>query len=263
MRNAELLALGNFVALAALALVLIRRRPNWWRSLGLSAAGLLVVLTAPLAPTVWMLDRSPIALRDWWLLPALPLAYWAPAPLVGRSLERLELWLGDIDRRLGVARAAPSAGRIFELAYLLVYAVVPAGLLAVIGTGKEGAVGEFWLAILIAVLPCYSLLPFVATRPPRVLHPSPVLITTTPDLVRRANALFMATFSNGWNTLPSGHAACASAVTLVVWRSGSPLTPLFLVLAIGIALGAVRGRYHYAVDVVLGVGLGAVAGLCA
>jgi hypothetical protein len=265
MRIAELLALGYFVAVAGLSLILVRRRPRWWRSLGVAAAGAVVALTAPLAPTVSVLDPAQIdlRLRDWWLLPALALAYWAPAPLVGAPLERLERWLGEVDRRLGVARTDHRAERVLELAYLLVYVMVPAGLLAVIGSGNRSALEVFWPAVLIATLPCYILLPLVPTRPPRALNPAPSAVATTPDVVRQINARFMAIFSNGWNTVPSGHAACATAIAMVVWRSGSLLTPIFLVLAIGIALGAVRGRYHYTVDTVLGVALGTAAGLYA
>jgi membrane-associated phospholipid phosphatase len=82
-------------------------------------------------------------------------------------------------------------------------------------------------------------------------------------LARRANVRFLATFGNAWNTLPSGHAAGAAAVAVMVWRSGSPLSPVFAVLAIGIAFGTVRGRYHYAMDTILGVALGVLAGVVA
>ena len=49
----------------------------------------------------------------------------------------------------------------------------------------------------------------------------------------------------------------------MVWRSGSPLAPAFLLLAIGIAMGTVRGRYHYVVDTVSGVVLGLAAAVSA
>ena len=45
----------------------------------------------------------------------------------------------------------------------------------------------------------------------------------------------------------------------MVWRSDSPIAPAFLLLAIGIAMGTVRGRYHYVVDTVSGVMLGIAA----
>jgi membrane-associated phospholipid phosphatase len=138
--------------------------------------------------------------------------------------------------------------------------MVPAGLLA-IDVSSPGMAADFWLALLASVLPCYGLLPLLSTRPPRaLLLPTPAA-RSAPTLARRANVSFLATFGNDWNTLPSGHAAGAASVAVTVWRSGSPLAPLFVLLALGIALGTVRGRYHYAVDTILGVALGVAAGL--
>ena len=78
--------------------------------------------------------------------------------------------------------------------------------------------------------------------------------------MRQANVRVLAACGNAWNTLPSGHAAGAAAVAVMVVRSGSPWAPVFLLLAVGIALGTVRGRYHYAVDTILGVAFGILAG---
>jgi membrane-associated phospholipid phosphatase len=210
------------------------------------------VSLAPQAPDLLLSDVF-IPLRDWWLLAALPLAYWAPAPLTGSPNERLERWLLRVDEKLGLISAR--ASELFELAYLLVYPMVPAGLLA----SSEGEL--FWRAVLIAVLPCYGLLPLLPTRPPRALAPG--ASTADGSMFRVANVGFLRVFGNVWNTLPSGHAAGAAAVAVVVWRSGSSLAPLFALLAAGIAIGTVRGRYHYAVDTLLGVALGIAAGLAA
>src|SRR5262245_49911505 len=155
MRSGEALALVYFGAIGALALVRMGR-PGWLRSLALAAFGALVSLTAPMTPVLRSQGFGPIDLRDWWLLLALPLAYWAPAPLVTKPLERLEHWLGDVDRRLGVS-TGDAAAPLLELAYLFVYPMVPAGLLAVAATGNRLALEAFWPAVLIAVLPCYGL----------------------------------------------------------------------------------------------------------
>ena len=252
MRAGELLALGYFLLVGSAALALWRRRGGAPVALGLSAAGGLIAAASTSAPGV---------LRDWCLLPALPLAYWAPAPLAGTANLSLEQWLRAVDNRLGLTRLEPAAHGLLEFAYLLVYPMVPAGVLAVTITSPHSAEG-FWLAVFAAVLPCYGLLPLFPTRPPRAFllphGPSP---GPTSTWVRRANVLFLATFGNAWNTLPSGHAAGAAAIAVLVWRSGSPLGPVFVLLAVGIALGTVRGRYHYAVDTILGVALGVIAGL--
>ena len=254
MHAAEILALVYFLIVGGAALALMRRRDGASRALGLSVVGIAVALTSRFAPGV---------LRDWWLLVALPLAYWAPGPLTGTPNEPLEHWLQSVDTRLGLTRLDLDAHGLLEFAYLLVYPMVPAGLLAVT-LSRPASAGDFWLALLAAVLPCYGLLPLLPTRPPRAfLLPDTPTVGTTSTLARRANVRFLATFGNKWNTLPSGHAAGAAAVAVMVWRSGSPLAPVFAILALGIALGTVRGRYHYAVDTALGVALGVVAAAAA
>ena len=261
MRPGETLALGYFLVVCGAALALMRRRPGWRRAFGWASAGVLVATTSRFAPALELSDVVRIHLRDWWLLLALPLAYWAPAPLAGAANVRLERWLQRIDARLGLTRLDLGAHGVLEFAYLLVYPMVPAGLLAVTTSGTY-LVAEFWSALLAAVLPCYGLLPLLPTRPPRAfLMPDSEPANTATTSVRRANIRFFAMFGNTWNTLPSGHAAGAAAVAVMVWRSGSPLAPVFALLAIGIALGTVRGRYHYAVDTMLGVALGAGAGI--
>jgi PAP2 superfamily len=261
MRPGELLALGYFLAVVVAALALASRRPQWPRSLAWAATGLLVAVTAPLAPLIWVFDVA-VELRDWWLLAALPAAYWAPAPLAGVPREDLERWLRTVDDRLGIAPHTRAAGPLLEVAYLLVYPMVPAGLAAILVTGDQAARTAFWPAVLIAVLPCYGLLPLLPTRPPRaLLLPASSTAPAARAGARHVNVTFLSIFGVGWNTLPSGHAAGAVAVAVLVWRSGSPLAPLVALVAVGIALGTVRGRYHYAVDTVLGVMLGLAAGL--
>lgn len=253
MRLSESIALGYFTLFLAVALIGSVKRHAAWRSVCLSALGITVAVFAPHAPDLLVSDVF-IPLRDWWLLAVLPLAYWTPAPLAGKPNERLEAWLLRVDDKLAVNWPRASASELFELAYLMVYPMVPAGLMA-------SSAGEiFWRAVLLAVLPCYGLLPLLPTRPPRALAPG---ASANSSIFRVANVGFLRVFGNAWNTLPSGHAAGAAAVAVVVWRSGSSFAPIFALLAAGIAIGTVRGRYHYAVDTLLGVALGMAAGLAA
>jgi hypothetical protein len=251
MRPAELLAAGYALAFLAAGLCLAGRRPRAWQTVGCALAGLAVAVTAPLAHIV-----GDAGLRAWWLLAFVPLAYWMPAPLVDRANERLEAWLLSADRRLGLVRVLRAPA--LELSYLLVYPTLPLGLGAALTAGGLTA-DQFWLGVVCAALPCYGLLPILTTRPPRVLL-EPSAAAETPRLVRQLNLRFLAVFSHQWNTLPSGHAAVAAASAVLVWKAGSPLAPVMAVLAAGIALGTISGRYHYVVDTVLGVLLGVLAG---
>jgi membrane-associated phospholipid phosphatase len=53
-------------------------------------------------------------------------------------------------------------------------------------------------------------------------------------------------------SFPSAHVASTFAVSLVLLRFTPVLGAVFLFVSIWIALGAVVGRYHYALDVLLG-----------
>lgn len=251
MHSAELLAAGYALIFLVVGLLVAGRRRRAWRTVGLSLAGLGLAVMAPLAPLVGV-----ESLRAWWLLGFVPLAYWMPAPLVQRPHERLEAWLLSIDRRLGLGPVVHSPA--LELSYFLVYLIVPLGLGAVLSSG--GLTAElYWRGVLLAVLPCYGLLPLMATRPPRALL-LPSADEPAPREIRQLNVRFLATFGNGWNTVPSGHAAGAVAVAALVWQSGSPAAPAVALLAGGICMGTVSGRYHYTVDTVLGALLGLAAG---
>lgn len=252
MSPAESLAAAYSSVFVVAGALQTRRHPRAWRAVGLAAAGLLLAMSAGTVANV-----GGELLRAWWLLGFLPLAYWMPAPVVRQPHERLQAWLLSIDGRLGLGRVVSAFP--LELSYLLVYPFVPAGLLAVLDAGGISA-DRFWLGVLLAVLPCYGLLPLAATRPPRaLLMPSGA---AGPGLSRHLNVRFLAVFGNQWNTLPSGHAAGSVAVAVLVWAAGSPCAPVAGVLAIGICIGTISGRYHYVVDTVLGVALGlAAAGL--
>ena len=53
-------------------------------------------------------------------------------------------------------------------------------------------------------------------------------------------------------SFPSAHVASTMAVSLVLLHFTPAVGTIFLLVAIWIALGAVIGRYHYALDVLLG-----------
>jgi hypothetical protein len=250
MSPSESLAAAYAVVFLVAGAWLLPRRKRARQTVGLAVAGLAVAVSGS---SVERMGGE--VLRAWWLLPFLPLAYWMPAPLVSRAHEGLEAWLLAVDRKLGLGPVIPALP--LELSYLTVYPMVPAGLLAVLGAGGVTA-DQYWLGVLMAVLPCYGLLPLAATRPPRALF-RPTLDATV-GAVRHVNVRFLSVFGNQWNTLPSGHAAGAIAVAILVWTAGSPFAPLVVVLALGICTATVSGRYHYVIDTVSGMGLGALAG---
>jgi membrane-associated phospholipid phosphatase len=170
---------------------------------------------------------------------------------------RLERWLLSVDERvlvrtglLDAYRRSPRAVQeFFELSYLLVYLAVPAGATTVVLLGQSDNVDTFWTVVLLAEFVCYGMLPWLPTRPPRVLEGGH---GTRIDGVRRLNLRIVNRASIQVNTLPSGHAAGAFATALAV-TSMTPAAGLgLLFLALNISVATVVGRYHYVVDTLLG-----------
>jgi membrane-associated phospholipid phosphatase len=223
----------------------------------------------PIGVTVLLAVAPPSSVlqvvRDW--VPALWLiaGYWIPRDLIVRRHERLERWLLDVDRwwfatRAGraVQRAPRSVHTVLELAYVVVYPMVPAALGTLLAAGARPQVDVFWSVVLTAEFACYACLPFAATRPPREAE-AVRQDAATPGVVRRLNAWVLAHASNQWNTFPSGHVAGATAIAIAMSSIAPAAAAPFVVLAAGIALGSVSGRYHYLADALAGALVAAAA----
>jgi membrane-associated phospholipid phosphatase len=201
------------------------------------------------------------------MLPALVLltGYWLSGLLFVRPEARIERWLRSVDDRVltGVLvwyRHAPRlVTEYFELSYLLVYLAVPAGAATLALGGHADQVGRFWTVVLLAEFACYGMLPWIQTRPPRVLEnveswgPPSGGPSQPRTPIRRLNHGIVNRASIQANTVPSGHAAGALATALAVGSTMPVAGTVFLVLAASIAVATVLGRYHYVVDTVLGV----------
>ena len=191
-------------------------------------------------------------------LALLLIGYWLPALLVREPDLRVEERLVDFDRRLfgagGLARFERRAPRLLveylELAYLLCYAVVPAGFVCLLLAGYDAdAIDRFWSIVLLAAFICYGLLPWMATRAPRALEPPR---GATRSSIRQLNLAVLNRASVQWNTFPSGHTAASLATAFAVGMY-MPLAGVVLaVIALSIAAGSVVGRYHYAADAFAG-----------
>ena len=137
--------------------------------------------------------------------------------------------------------------------YLSCYPFVPLAFSIVWTLGDAVDVDRFWTAVLLAGCICYGSLPWIVSRPPRFHVSRQAATRREPDrALRRLNVGVLKRVSHGLNTFPSGHVAVSIAAALAVcdvsWAAGSVL----LVVAAGIAGGAVVGGYHYVVDVAIG-----------
>jgi hypothetical protein len=196
---------------------------------------------------------------------ALTLAgYWLSGLFIGVPQPDLERRLLASDRRLfavlhidAVLTAAPRwVLEVFEFIYSTVYLVVMIGALLMAPLGRDALV-SYWSLVVPAELVCCAALPFLRSRPPRTLE-GPGVIATRAPVMRRLNDQIVNRGSIQVNTIPSAHVASALAAGLAVaaWRPAAGVGLIVMAALIGVA--ATVGRYHYAIDCLLGAGVAVV-----
>jgi hypothetical protein len=191
--------------------------------------------------------------------------YWLSGLFVGAPQPRVERWLLESDRRLfasfridrWLADLPMSCLEAIEFVYSTVYLVVVAGAMVLVPAGGDALV-RYWSLVMTAELACCAALPFVRCRPPRSLE-APGVIARRSPLLRRLNSLIVERGSIRVNTIPSAHVAAALAAGLAVVPSRPAAGILLMAMSVLIGAAATLGRYHYAVDCVLGAGVAIAA----
>jgi len=236
----------------------------WLRPLTPARRAVATIVPAADVLLLWWLSGTDTAagrvVRDWMPAAQILLLYWLSGVFTGPPRARAEAWLLRWDRylfqTLGLAAFVVRAPRIIlevlEAAYLSVYLVVPLGFAIVYFGAPDLDAARYWTVVVSAEVLCYATLPWLTTRPPRALGAHDEIDRRT-LVLRRLNLSVLRVGSVQVNTVPSGHAAGAVATALMVaaYMPGPGLA--LCLLAAGIAISSVVGRYHYAADAVLGV----------
>ncbi|QNI37293.1 phosphatase PAP2 family protein [Edaphobacter albus] len=177
-----------------------------------------------------------------------------PNPQVQNRLEAFDRWLlPNISSRSGTKRN--SIGFVLEMAYLSCYPLVPLALIAVYAAGLREKIDEFWFVLLISTYLCYAITPLVPAFPPRAPSGEPPMSAERGQEANKGRVFNRWILKHGSIhaiSFPSAHVASAFAIALVLLHHSLWLGAIFLVIAVLISLGAVVGRYHYALDVLMG-----------
>ncbi|HMF65375.1 MAG TPA: phosphatase PAP2 family protein [Edaphobacter sp.] len=235
----------------------VRRR---WIVTALAAFAIAAIAVAHLCVPLFSRDHF-LILLDGLTVVIFLVPYWQtgqfflePNPLIQKRLEGFDRWLlPGISSHSGTGRNP--IGFFLEMAYLSCYPLVPLGLLAVYAAGLREKIDGFWLVLLLSTYLCYAITPFVPAFPPRAPLGEP------PMEAERGREANKGRIFNRWIlkhgsihaiSFPSAHVASAFAIAFVLLYYAPWIGAIFLVIAVMISLGAVIGRYHYALDVLLG-----------
>jgi hypothetical protein len=209
------------------------------------------------------------AARDWIPCLLIFLFYSQAGQFVTRVDAQVETRLKRLDERwvapcLDWCNRQPLGSLLFaclELAYLSYYVFIPLAAGALYWFGKQRRAGFFWTVVLAAAYGSCAMLAFIQTRPPRMIGEK-WSEGQSCSKVRALNLWILRHGSVQANTFPSAHVSIATACALALIAIRPAWVGLgFLLVAIGIAFGAVAGRYHYLADAVLGIILAAMAAL--
>lgn len=259
MRTAEWINATAFSFLIVLAWVRPLHAPKRYRSSLMGVAGLFLTIVSSAAAPLTLNPLAASVFRDWLPYPLLLLLYWQAGQFFNQPNAGVEGRLQSLDERivtplLSWCKPRPGCRWVFtvlEAAYLFCYPALPLGLAALYLLRRGRYADHYWTVVEIATYGCYLLLPFIPTRPPRLIAP-PGAAQPPQTPVRQFNLWILRHGSIHANTFPSAHVAASTASALALCQIAPTVGFAFLVLAVLIGLGAALGRYHYAADVILG-----------
>ena len=122
--------------------------------------------------------------------------------------------------------------------------------------GSTDAFQDTVLAVQVSFLVCFLAFVFFPVQGPRYLG-VPQGVPDGP--VRRLVLALLEAGSSRGAAFPSSHVAVATTQFIMVVRYQPSLSFLVFAISLGLAVGAVYGGFHYAVDVLAGVAVGTLA----
>jgi membrane-associated phospholipid phosphatase len=210
--------------------------------------------------------RTAAFVGDWYPLVLVPLLYTELATLnsivyAGHYFDPLILhWEavifgGQPSQEWAVALPSLVVSELLHGAYLSYYLIiyVPAALLYASRQHEEFRESVF--ALMLVFFAHYLFFIYFPVQGPRYLFDPPVAEAAQGWMHDLAHRLLQAGSSQG-AAFPSSHVGIGVAQTVIVARFLPRLTPIVALLAIGLALGAIYGGFHYAIDAVAGLVLG-------
>jgi membrane-associated phospholipid phosphatase len=256
MRSSEWIQAGFAVILAVVA---------WFRPL-VAHRRLVISMLAAIAVAVILLSRflanmlapsDGAILRDWLPVVLMLVPYWQTGQFFTGPDRTIQMRLMQIDRWIlslipaRVRTLGPSLRLTMEWAYMFCYPLVPLGLAVLYVAGMRQYASTYWLIVLVPTYLCYAITPFVPALPPRSIIDKQGLYGAS-NKSRVLNLWILKYGSIQAISFPSAHVASALAIACVLLRYVPVAGVLFLLVSCWIAVAAVVGGYHFAIDVLLG-----------
>ncbi len=234
----------------------------WLPPLSAARRAWLIGASAIAGGAVWAIAHAGTPwLRQWAPLAYILAGYVLSGYLFVVPSGAIESWLTGWDRRLlgdpvtrfvGWPRLLVAS---LELIYMGCFLLLPAGLAILVYSGHVALVDRYWTMVMGAEFAAFAPLAFIQTRPPWAIERKPELADRA---IHRLASQMVQHLTIRVNTFPSGHAAGSLAVALAIVGALPWPGALLLILAAGICVACVVGRYHYVIDVAAGAAVALV-----
>ena len=141
-------------------------------------------------------------------------------------------------------------------AYLSYYGIIVAVPIGLYSAGRHAEFAEAVFVLMLTFVACFVFYIVFPVAGPRYFWTSPA--SADPGPIRAAAVWLLETRSSRGTAFPSSHVAVAVTQSILAVRYFGKRGTIIGTLGLGLALGAVYGGFHYAIDVVAGVVVGAV-----
>lgn len=196
-------------------------------------------------------------------LPALNLSVWNGRyfdPLI----QRIEEAIFGLQPSFSFARALPflPLSETLHAAYLSYYVIIFVPPLLIWWFSGTNALRRAVFTLMLTFLVHYLFFIYFPVSGPRYLFPSPGGVLADGPVYQLTHRILESGSSRG-AAYPSSHVGVSLTQTLIAWRWLRPLSIPLGILTTGLALGAIYGGFHYAIDAISGALLGILMVACA
>jgi membrane-associated phospholipid phosphatase len=157
------------------------------------------------------------------------------------------------------ARGNPSTAlsEVLHLAYVAYYPIIYVVPVALWFSGRQRDFDSAVFALLLTFVACFIIYIAFPVAGPRYLWPS----SAPGGWFRSLATWLLEARSSRGTAFPSSHVAVACAQSVLAVRFFGARGAVVAVVTVGLALGAIYGGFHYAIDVVAGAVLGVAAAM--
>ena len=247
-------------------------RPVAWLPLALlHLSGIITLLQIGPGPVLvaWLSRRWPHTVRvmgDWYGLALIPALYTELAVLNvavfnGRYFDSIvlgweqALFGGQPSRDLAQTMPFLPLSELLHFSYLSYYLIIYGPPLYLYLRGRRTAHQQLVFTLMLTFFAHYIFFIYFPVQGPRYIFPAPGGDISSGFFYGLAHRVLEVGSSQG-AAFPSSHVGVSFAQAALAFRLLPRVAPIVLLLSVGLALGAVYGGFHYAIDALCGLAFG-------